>query len=129
MEPTSSGPIPPDTTIHRIGGGGVGNLRLKEKEESLDPPGISVFLGGMPDEAAEQIRQTFPQATRLLLAAERVGSATVEAIRQAGFDVIVDPTRHFANHARLIHKDGVNGFTETRLQALSQAFQDTIRSA
>lgn len=118
-------PVSPDTVVHRIGGGGVNNLRLKTKEESLDPPGISVFLGGTPEEAASTIRQVFPLATRLLAEADRVGTSTVEAIRNAGFDVMTDPTRHFANHACLVHPGGLAGFSRKNLMALSQVFQET----
>ena len=111
------------TMVHRIGGGSVENLRLKPKEQTLDPPGISVLLSGTAHETAEQIRRAFPYATRLLATADTVGSATVEQIRQAGFDVMLDPTRHFANHARLIHPDGVVGFRDDSLERLAQVFE------
>jgi len=128
METKPSEIISPDTVVHRIGGSNVVNLRLKAKEETLNPPGISVFLGGTASEATEQMRVAFPHATRLLQKAKRVGTATVEEIRRAGFDVISQPTRHFANHARLPHPDGLTGFADVKLTLLSQAFQDTIRS-
>lgn len=124
METKPSEIVSSGTVVHRIGGSDVVNLRLKPKEETLNPPGISVFLGGTPGEAAEQMRVAFPHATRLLQEAKRIGTATVEAIRRAGFDVISHPTRHFANHARLTHPDGLKGFSDAKLVLLSQAFQD-----
>ena len=125
MESTASGTISPDTVVHRIGGSEILNLRLKPKEALLNPPGISVILRGTPNDAAEQVRVAFPHATRLLESAARVGTATMATIRNSGFDVISQPTRHFANHARLIHPDGLNGFSDAKLMLLSQAFQDT----
>lgn len=90
------------------------------------PPGISVFLGGKPIEAAEQVCEAFPNANRLLAAARTVASATAEAIRQAGFDVIVVPTRHFANHGRLTHPVGEAGFDDKNLNVLAQVFRETV---
>ena len=53
-----------------------------------------------------------------------VGTTTARQIRAAGFDVIMDPTPRFPQHARLIHPQGVAGFTAQNLQRLSQCFQD-----
>lgn len=128
MGTTDHEPLDPTTVIHRIGGGRVENLRLKAKETTLKPPGISVFFGRMPAFVAEQIRRTFPHATRLLEATETIGSSTVAAIRAVGFDVIADPTHHFANHARLTHPDGVDGFSDANLGRLSEVFTNTVRS-
>jgi hypothetical protein len=94
---------------------------------TLTPPGISVFLGGSPEDAVEQVRDTFPNATRLLEASSIVGTATVAAIRQAGFDVISIPTRHFPNHARLVHSEGVSGFCEANLGQLVRVFSNVSR--
>lgn len=80
------------------------------------------MLGGTARESAEQVRRAFPYATRLLAAADTVGSATVYEIRRVGFDVMPDATRHFANHARLIHPDGVVGFRDYNLEKLAQVF-------
>ncbi len=116
------------TVVHRIGGGPIENLRLKPKEQSLIPPGISVFLGGTSQEAAAQMRRAFPDPRkyqRLHALAATVGSATVEAIRQAGFEVIPDPTTRFPNHARVVHRQGNAGFSDEALAQLAQAFQDT----
>jgi hypothetical protein len=111
--------------IHRIGGGSVDNLRLKPREATLDPPGISVLRTPTPSEAARQIRGAFPGATGLHEAAKVVGSTTTEKIRDAGFDVIPNPTKRLPNHHRLIHPDGVAGFSEENLKRLSEAFTDT----
>ena len=51
-----------ETVVHRIGGGEVANLRMKEKEATLDPPGISLFAGGSADQAAAQLTEAFPHA-------------------------------------------------------------------
>jgi hypothetical protein len=126
MEKTKHEPLDPDTVVHRIGGGSVENLRLKAKETTLKPPGISVFIGGSPAFVAEQVRRTFPNATHLLKAAGSMGTSTVAAIREVGFDVVADPTRHFANHARLTHPDDTDGFNDANLGRLSKAF--TTRS-
>jgi hypothetical protein len=117
-----------EIVVHRIGGASVENLRLKSKEKTLVPPGISVLLGGTPEKVREDVRRAFPNAAALLEAAETVGRATVGAIRQTGFDVIADPTRHFANHARLVHPKGIDGFTDANLAELSKVFEDLTRS-
>jgi hypothetical protein len=64
---------------------------------------------------------------RSLPEAEEVagGSTTAAAVRQAGFDIVPNPTGPFANHVRLIHPNGVAGFTDANLAILSQAFSDT----
>ena len=111
--------------MHRIGGGSVENLRLKPAEETLPPPGISVLGGGTPAEAAAQIRSAFPGAANLQALAEWVGSATVEDIHKAGFEVRPDPTRRFVNHCRIVHPDGVAGFGEPNLTVLSRTFVNT----
>lgn len=120
--------LPPGICVHRIGGGKVENLRLKSKEMALSPPGISVLLGATAEEVRLQVQRAFPLATRLLEAAETIGSTTVELIRNAGFDIIADPTRHFPNHARVVHRDGVRGFRDANLRGLSRAFTNTTRS-
>jgi hypothetical protein len=111
-----------DVVVHRLGGGGVENLQLKPREATLNPPGISVLLGGSPDQARWQVRRAFPNAARLLEAARTIGTTTVAAIRRAGFDVISDPTRHFPNHARIVHWNAAGGFSDANLRELSRAF-------
>ena len=111
--------------IHRIGGGGLDNLRLKPREARSDLPGISVLEARTPPEAAEQIRAAFPQARGLMEAAKTVGSTTVDLIRGVGFDVIADPSRNLPNHHRIIHPDGAAGFHDANLARLSLIFDDT----
>ena len=91
----------------------------------MNPPGFSVLKGGTPAEAAGQIKAAFPAAQQLHEAAKVVGSATEEAIRAAGFDIIPVPTKRLPNHHRVIHPDGAAGFTEVNLAKLSDAFADT----
>src|SRR5271157_4014957 len=106
MPPESGVGLTPETAVCRIGGGSIANLRLKPAEEALRPPGFSVLLGGAPGDAAEQMRQAFPDPrkfARLHLLTETVGTATVAAIRAAGFDVLPDPSTKVPNHARIIN--------------------------
>ncbi|WP_437969074.1 DUF6531 domain-containing protein [Sorangium sp. So ce260] len=114
-----------DVVIHRIGGGDAGNLTLKPPEVKLNPPGFSVLAGGTADDAAQAMRQAFPNATKLHELSSTVGTATVGDIRAAGFDVMPDPTRKFPNHARVIHPEGAAGFTPENLARLSEAFTTT----
>jgi hypothetical protein len=111
--------------MHRIGGSSVENLRLKPREASLNPPGISILQSPAPAEAARQMREAFPAAERLHEAARVVGSTTADKIRSAGFDVIPNPTQKLPNHYRLIHPDGVMGFNDENLARLSGVFTDT----
>lgn len=117
--------IPPETVVHRVGGGNVANLRLSPLDQKLTPPGISVLLGGTPQQAATQMRQAFPYSRKWRETAHRVGTTTAAAVRQAGFEIASDPTTRFPNHARLVHPRGVAGFTDTNLVVLAQTFQDT----
>ena len=112
-------------TLHRIGGASIDNLRLKPAEAALAVPGISVLKADRPEEAAAAIRAAFPKANGLQAAAATVGSATEEAIRDAGFDVIPDPTVRFPNHHRIIHRDGAAGFNDPNLAKLAGAFTNT----
>ena len=111
--------------LHRIGGGGMANLRLKPREAILNPPGISILHSASPAEAARQMRQAFPAADRLHETTQVVGSTTAAKIRSAGFDVIPYPTRKLPNHYRLIHPDGTMGFSDENLAGLSAVFTDT----
>ena len=112
-------------TVHRVGGGSVENLRLKPKEETLKPPGISVLVADGPEVASRQMVEAFSSAPRLVAAAGTVGSTTPELIRAAGFDIISVPTRNFPNHHRIVHPDGVAGFTDENLGRLAAAFVET----
>ena len=70
----------------------------------------------------------------------RIGGGDVENLRlkskemglsPPGISVllgIADPTRHFPNHARIVHRDGVRGFRDANLRGLSRAFTNTTRS-
>jgi len=128
MSAAPVGEILADTVVHRIGGRDVVNLRLKQREEALLPPGFSVLLEGTPAEAAEQMRQAFPDPVKfaqLHQLSEVVGSTTAAAIAQAGFALLLAPSARFPNHARVIHPDGVAGFSDANLHRLSQVFHDT----
>lgn len=123
-EPTASRTRSDGKPLYRIGGGSIENLRLKPMERDLVPPGVSVLLGGSPEAAARALRGAFPHATQLREASNIVGASTVELVRQAGFDVIPDPTKKLPNHGRLIHQRGIAGFVDANLQKLSRVFQD-----
>jgi hypothetical protein len=111
--------------VHRVGGGSIANLRLSRLEQQLTPPGISLLLGGMPQGAATQMRQAFPNSRKWRDSAHTVGTTTAAAVRQTGFELVPDPTARFPNHARLIHPSGVAGFTDTNLEQLARVFHDT----
>jgi hypothetical protein len=111
--------------IHRIGGGGVENLRLKPREAALKQPGISVLKAPSPGAAAQQMRSAFPAAKALHTVANTVGSTTETLIRAAGFDIIHLPSQSLPDHYRIIHRNGVAGFTDANLILLSQAFTNT----
>lgn len=122
MVTTASGTL---GDIHRIGGSIAENLRLKPAEATLDPPGISVLKAPTPGAAAEQIRAVFPRAKGLHEASKTVGSTTEEAIRSVGFEIIPNPTRKLPNHYRIIHPEGVAGFTDENLARLAEVFTNT----
>jgi hypothetical protein len=117
--------IGPDTVVHRVGGGNLANLRLSPLDRQQIPVGISVLLGGRPEEAAAQMRSAFPNSRKWRTTSQTVGSTTVAAIRRAGFEVVPDATSRFPNHARLIHPQGEVGFEDANLELLAQTFQDT----
>ena len=117
--------ISAETVVHRIGGGQVANLRLSLLDRQETPPGISVLLGGTPQEAATLMRQGFPKSRKWQSASQTVGSSTVAKIQGTGFDVMEDSTNRFSNHGRLIHPQGEAGFTDDALEMLANTFQDT----
>jgi hypothetical protein len=117
--------ILPETVVHRVGGGSVANLRLSPLDAQQTPPGLSVLMGGTPQEAADQLRRAFPRSRKWLQSAHTVGTTTAAAIREAGFEIVPDPTARFPNHARLIHPGGVAGFTEENLQIVTATFRNT----
>jgi hypothetical protein len=115
-----------DGCVHRVGGGDEQNLSLKPHEAKLDPPGISVLIGGTLAETAAAFRRVFGPKSSLGRAASTVGTAEIERIRAAGFDVVPAPTSNFPNHGRIIHPtDGAAGFTPENLEPLSQVFTNT----
>jgi hypothetical protein len=118
----SQASLPDETLIHRIGGGSAANLALNPRELALSPPGISLLQGVSAAEAAGAMRRQFPR--KAPRGRTVVGSTTAGQIRTMGFDVIMDPTPRFRQHARLIHPQGADGFTEENLQRLAQCFQD-----
>ncbi len=117
--------ISPDRVVHRVGGGRVANLRLSPLDQEQTPPGISVLLDGTPQEAAIQMRQAFPRSRKWLAAAGTVATTTAAELRQAGFEIVPDPTVRFPNHARLIHPDGPAGFSDANLETLARTFSET----
>jgi hypothetical protein len=124
--PTGQPPgITADAVLHRVGGGSIANLRLSPLDLQETPPGISVLLGGPPQEAAAQMRLAYPRSRKWRRTAGTVATGMVAAVRQAGFDVIPDPSRHLPNHARLIHPAGAAGFSDANLAALAKVFTET----
>jgi hypothetical protein len=121
VEPASN-PAGAILDIHRIGGGTVDNLRLKPREARLSMPGISVIRCDTPEEAAQQMRTTFPHASGLNAAATTIGSTSGGLIRAAGFDIIHVPSASLPNHYRIVHPSGVAGFTDENLARLEAAF-------
>jgi hypothetical protein len=117
--------IASDAVVHRVGGGSLGNLRLSSLDHQLTPPGFSVLLGRTPQEAAAQMRGAFPHSRKWRSTAQTVGTTTAAALRAAGFEIVPDQTSRFPNHARVIHPDGIAGFTDANLARLAQAFRET----
>jgi len=117
--------LPGDTLVHRIGGASPANLALKPPEKSLTPPGISLLRAQSPEHATAMVRNVARRKgwSKMEKNAGSMGTARVADIRDAGFDVIHDPTDTWGDeHARLIHRDGVAGFNAENLQKLSNAF-------
>lgn len=111
--------------LHRIGGASIENLRLRPGDAVLNPPGISVLKSPTPGEAAAQMRAAYPDAAGLKAAAGTVGSTTTEAIRSAGFDVIPKPSKRLPIHHRIVHHDGVAGFSDENLARLAEGFTNS----
>jgi hypothetical protein len=66
-----------------------------------------------------------PKGKRLQQQAKTMGSASEEAIRDAGFAVMPAPSVALPNHHRIIHPDGVAGFSDENLARLAEAFANT----
>lgn len=110
-------------SCHRIGGGNSGNLTLRPIEEKLEPAGISVLIGGTPEQAAADVRRVFGSRSSLGKKAVTVGTITIRQIRESGFDIVEDPSINFPNHGRLIHPtEGIAGFADENLNRLAQSF-------
>ncbi len=116
--------LPDDVVVHRLGGAAVANLRLKPGEVTLTPPGISTHVGGTPGEAVDNMRAVYNRSKKWQ-GPQTVATTTAVDIRSAGFDVIADPTPNFPNHARVVHPNGVAGFTDDNLRRLAAAFVTT----
>lgn len=117
-------PLADGVVVHRVGGASVANLRLKPGEAVLIPPGISTLIGGGAQSAADAMRRVYAKS-RKWRPPLTMGTATAAAIRAAGFDVIADPTPNFPNHSRVVHPNGVAGFTDANLLQLTAAFANT----
>jgi hypothetical protein len=57
--------------------------------------------------------------------AKTIGTASEEAIRSVGFDVIPTPSTALPNHHRIIHPGGVAGFNDDNLAELAKVFVNT----
>ncbi|MDR7123099.1 hypothetical protein J2W69_004082 [Rheinheimera soli] len=104
-------------SLFRIAGGAANNLKLKEMEKGLSPPGISMLVSSDAQAAAAQFRSKFPNFSFTI-----TGQVSLRGIREAGFDVMADPTSNFINHARLIHPAGAEGFNLENRQRLATYF-------
>ena len=123
LPPATSDAEPP--TFHRIGGATIENLRLKPRDAALDPPGISVIKAPTPKAAGDEVRTGLTRAKNLHEQAKTIGSATIAAIKNAGFNVIPKPSIALPNHHRLVHPDGAAGFSDENLARLAEAFVNT----
>lgn len=82
------------------------------------------MVGGSAADAVRDMRTAFA-VSKKWKPPIAVGSATVSAIREAGFDVVSDPTGRFANHGLIVHPLGESGFNDENLAKLSAAFTET----
>ncbi len=114
-----------ELNIHRLGGSKIDNLRLKPMELTVIPVGISVLMSTEAIEAAMQFVEAFKSSKRVRELARRVGSTSLDRIRDVGFDLYSNPTINFPNHYRIIHSEGSVGFSDDNLVKLSSAFVDT----
>jgi hypothetical protein len=117
-------PLADDVVVHRVGGASVLMLRLSAADLTAVPPGLSVLLGGTPQEAADTMRIAINTRKWQRLASQ-VGTATVASVRAAGFDVIFAPTGKLPTHGRIVHVNGPAGFTDANLAVLAGVFSLT----
>ena len=95
--------------VHRVGGGEASNLGLKPPEARLDPPGISVLIGGTPAETAAAFRRVFGRSpTWGGLQAPSVRQRSSKSQRSASMSSRFRPAT-FPTHGRIIHPTGVGG--------------------
>lgn len=72
------------------------------------------------------MKEAFTKATRLhdIINAGNITEIDAKSIREVGFDVIHNPSKGIGDsHARLIHPDGADGFSETNLKKVSDKFK------
>jgi hypothetical protein len=115
-------PLADDVVVHRVGGATVASLQPTVVDLAAIPPGLSVLLGGTPHEAADEMRRAYPNSRKWQRLAGTVASTTAGQIRAAGFDVIPVPTGNLPSHGRIVHPDGVAGFTDANLARLATVF-------
>jgi len=119
--------LPDEVVVHHVGGKTLGNMRLRTSEKKLKPPGWSVLIGGLPEDAAKAMLVAFPDPilhSQIHQKAKIVASAAVGEIRGVGFDVVSDPTLRFPNHGRLVHSGGADAFTNEALEKLACVFRE-----
>jgi hypothetical protein len=118
-------PLDDSAKLFKIGGNSIDNLRLKLPETKLTPPGFSLIRANTAEEAGQLMKNAFPNATKLhaVIDAGNIAETTAAQIRDAGFEVIHNPTKNLGDvHARLTHPEGVKGFSDPNLDKFSQKF-------
>ncbi|MCI0680785.1 MAG: hypothetical protein L0Y71_01665 [Gemmataceae bacterium] len=113
--------------IHRFGTISVETWRLRESDKLENPPGLSVLIGGTAEDAAAAMLEAYADKrkySRIHEMIKKTNTTSVLRIRQSGFDVVAAPTKRFANHGRVIHPQGSDGFTDENLQKLMAAFAE-----
>ena len=115
-------PVSPDSLVHRIGGGRVEDLIPNALDRAAVPPGLSVLLYEGAEDASRRMLREFGESKKWKRKGRIVATTTAAGITAAGFTVIEFPTHTLPNHGRIIHSDGIEGFTEENLRRLSEAF-------
>jgi hypothetical protein len=112
--------------VHRFGNADIEGLRLKDRERTQDSPGISILIGGTAEEAAAAMLEAYPDPrkhSRIHEQVKEVRSTRAGEVRRAGFDVIHAPSAKLPMHGRIIHAQGMSGFSDENLHSLSMAFK------
>ncbi len=117
--------VPPDSLVHRIGGASVKALTLSARDCSADPPGLSVLLYESALDASRRMLREFGELKKWRRFGRIVCTTTAAEIYASGYGVIEFPTHSLPNHGRIIHGDGIAGFTEENLRRLSALFTTT----